>query len=332
MRNTVGSCARAVALAKVLTSMLTLASSAAHAEDKTPVLLELQVRRLEVGHKPAAFDNVGLFEVRQGDTPLSQACRSKSDSAGKVQCRWLCSPEEGDEQSLLVVAPGADRVPGYESPASQELKLATCVPDKKLMAFNYLPLEVAFNQVMASEPELAQAVVGSVSEAGASTPFASARLKPFESAAPTLQALALKGNPQLLRFNRIMHDWNASMAAQPMAAASTQKERAQAYAAGTSAVLLYAAAEQSLGKRQARVTVPISGSPFELAQAQRRVGGAVASKQVKTNFDSTLLHELAAADKASKARPASADDSPALDWDRLRKVAVEAKPLTRQAK
>jgi hypothetical protein len=284
--------------------------------------IQLSVHKIvRTGESARPFENVGLFEILMGDSPISRACLSKSNTGGKLSCRITCDPADITEITLLVRAPGADKVPGYESPVSVELAQRGCTLDQPTIAFTYKTLELALNELLAADPQIARAVTGTGSFATSSDVFG--QLRPFETSAPSLRRLAVEGNPNLERFSRIMRD--AEISANKVSDETKRqlwRKSSSEYSTGTRSVLLLQAATRSLGEEAGNSLVTITKDASTLNSAKIGLAAAIIKKQDKSNYDRVLATELRRTTPPAVGKANGKKDAAAIDWAHINRTQI----------
>ena len=304
----------------ILLSILSLAAVSATAQPKPvprSLLIELNVQKLiSAGGQPRPFGSVGLFEVLNGFTPIDKACPSISNGSGLVHCKVQCDPNDSTEVTLLVRPPGADRVPGYESPVSIELAQHGCQLNQNQVGFTYKTLDLALGEVLSSDNRIAQAVTGRSNLSISEVSFGA--LKPFEQSAPVLKQLAAERSPNFERFSRIMQDAEVSAANAPAAQDDVKwRKAAMDYSTGTRSILLNEAASRSLGENASKMLVPITKDPFQLNNAKVGLAAELKKKQDKTSFDQALEAEILRTTPMPADKFKSKKDVKAMDWNAI---------------
>lgn len=278
------------------------------------VLIELTVRKqVAAGEAPKPFGSVGVFEISTGDTRFDKACPSNSNANGVTYCKVQCDPNELSELTLLVRAPGADRVPGYESPVSVEVAQRGCEVDRKQVPFVYKSLVLALGEVLSSDSKLAQAVTGRSGLTASDGSFA--MLQPFEQSAAALNQLALERSPSFERFARIVRDAEVSAIAAPTNSEyKAWRKSASDYSTVTRSILLNDATTRSLGSETAKVLAPVTKDPFQLYKSKILIGNELKNKVDKSALDKTLEAEIRRTTPALSDKYSPTMDKKAMDW------------------
>ena len=284
--------------------------------------VQLNVNKLiRMGDMPQPFDSVGLFDILVGDTPIDKACLSRSSKGGKVNCKIACDPTDSTDITLLVRAPGADKVPGYESPVSVELEQRGCVLDQQAIVFTYKTLELALGELLTSDPQIALAVTGTSAVAASGDVFG--QLRSFEASAPSLRHLATANNPNLERFSRIMRDAEISTVRAPASAKNQVWRKSSAdFSIGTRSILLQRAATRSLGEDAGKALVPVTKNPRALYSAKIGLTKEITKKSDKSKFDLALESELRRTTPASVEQFKKSKDLQAVDWAHINRAQI----------
>ncbi|KQU80820.1 MULTISPECIES: hypothetical protein [unclassified Rhizobacter] len=308
------------------TALLIGASAQAQpaAKPKSTSIQLTVMKQVSSNGSPLPFGSVGKFSIAMSDTPIEKACPSNSSTTGFAFCKLDCDPDDATPITLIVRAPGADRVPGYEAPVSEELSLTGCQPNRGTIAFVYKTLDIALAELLKSSPQVARAVIGPA-PSWAGNPFAA--LRPFDQAAPALKQLAAAREPGLERFSRIMRDAELSPRSPSAGEATPWNKPAADYSTGTRSILLNSAATRSLGADASIKLTPITKDPLTLYKSRVGLASELQKKPTKSPFDLALEAEL----RRTTPSTTTAKEAEPMDWRAIErahpyKIAPAAKP------
>lgn len=263
----------------------------------------------------AAFRNIGLFKLVQGDLPFdSGSCPSRSNAKGEVECSMICKTDGTTETTLLLMPP--ELVTGFETPVAVEVALLGCSVAPRTVEFTYTLLQIALAETMSAAPELARIVVGPPPQQKGvgSPPVTFSQIRSFPEVQSELQAYIAR-NPHDVhaqRFARLMRD-AATGGGQAVSPATAR--RLQDFSTGTQSIYLNNAVGRSLGPDKATQLAPITFNAKRLQIANEAVRVELASKPDRAPAEVRLQEELG----RLKTKPAAAA-TPAVDWRRVERA------------